>query len=84
MRMSAISMSTAILSVRWLGCKPFGGEGNRHWPKAGGPLLFVSAQQQQQISLGGNVVYERKAPAAFEALLVWLKANGHAAICRFG
>ncbi len=68
-----------------VGVQPFGGEGKSGTgPKAGGPLYLKRLQQQQQIGLGGNVVYERKAPAAFEALLVWLKANGHAAIAALG
>lgn len=68
-----------------VGVQPFGGEGKSGTgPKAGGPLYLKRLQQHQQIGLGGNVVYERKAPAVFEALLVWLKANGHAAIAALG
>ncbi len=61
-----------------VGVQPFGGEGKSGTgPKAGGPLYLKRLQKNPGGSLGGHTVYERQAPAALEALLVWAKTHGH-------
>ncbi|WP_394781246.1 trifunctional transcriptional regulator/proline dehydrogenase/L-glutamate gamma-semialdehyde dehydrogenase [Undibacterium sp.] len=61
-----------------VGVQPFGGEGKSGTgPKAGGPLYLKRLQKNPSGNLGGHTVYERQAPAALEALLVWAKTHGH-------
>jgi RHH-type proline utilization regulon transcriptional repressor/proline dehydrogenase/delta 1-pyrroline-5-carboxylate dehydrogenase len=60
-----------------VGVQPFGGEGKSGTgPKAGGPL-YLKRLQRGAASL---VQQQRQAEPSLEALLGWLRANGHAAI----
>lgn len=61
-----------------VGVQPFGGEGKSGTgPKAGGPLYLKRLQKNPSGALGGHTVYERQAPGALDALLVWAKTHGH-------
>ncbi len=61
-----------------VGVQPFGGEGKSGTgPKAGGPLYLKRLQKNPTSALGGHTVYERQAPGALDALLVWAKTHGH-------
>ena len=61
-----------------VGVQPFGGEGKSGTgPKAGGPLYLKRLQRNPTGAIGGHTVYERQAPGALDALLVWAKTHGH-------
>ena len=61
-----------------VGVQPFGGEGKSGTgPKAGGPLYLKRLQRNPSAALGGHTVYERQAPGALDALLVWATTHGH-------
>jgi RHH-type proline utilization regulon transcriptional repressor/proline dehydrogenase/delta 1-pyrroline-5-carboxylate dehydrogenase len=61
-----------------VGVQPFGGEGKSGTgPKAGGPLYLKRLQKNPSATIAGHSVYERQAPGALDALLVWAKTHGH-------
>ncbi|MCX7217540.1 MAG: trifunctional transcriptional regulator/proline dehydrogenase/L-glutamate gamma-semialdehyde dehydrogenase [Burkholderiales bacterium] len=61
-----------------VGVQPFGGEGKSGTgPKAGGPLYLKRLQKNPAAAIAGHSVYERQAPGALDALLVWAKTHGH-------
>lgn len=61
-----------------VGVQPFGGEGKSGTgPKAGGPLYLKRLQRHPSAAIAGHTVYERQAPGALDALLVWAKTHGH-------
>ena len=61
-----------------VGVQPFGGEGKSGTgPKAGGPLYLKRLQQNPALSISGNTVFEKQAPAALTTFIAWANANGH-------
>ncbi len=67
-----------------VGVQPFGGEGKSGTgPKAGGPFYLKRLQKNPAGTVGGHTVFERQAPGALDALLIWAKTHGHEKIAKF-